>query len=350
VVGGKERVPVLPDFLRATYDDERESYVSDEARWVDGGPSLEYSFTLLDLDDSDTLEGALEKSWYDPEEGWLGEARVFGEFADAEAFKAEVIVIRAEAEARAEADNIDTLLCVIDDLKERAIDGGLEDEWILEVEGWFEDGPEDAYTLREYGNGERLHHHVEREDECWRLHVKKVIDEAGQRLGWAVFTIYFPELPLDASHDDVLAAVDGRVLMLEQCREQLDARLALRGVAYFMDEGDRVDDPDYAYVNDTDVLSGLACDSEVDAVGDAVWRDYQGDALHDFLRDDTTFVCPREDWQPREKSLVDRFFEENPQPVWLEDQMRALLADEAGVEEEVDPDSPWNVLGSDENA
>lgn len=342
-------MPVHPDFLRASYDDERQSFVSDEATWVDGGPSLEYTFTLLDMDEENTLEGALEKTWYEPDEGWLGEARVFGEFADAETFKIEVAAIRAEAEERAEEDNVDTLLCVIDVLKERAVDAGLEEEWILEVEGWFEEGPEDAYSLREFGDGERLHHHIVREDECWRLHVKKVVDEAGQPLGWAVFAVYFPDLPIDASHDDVLAAAHARALMVEQCRDQLDARLALRGIAHFMDEGDRVEDPDYAFMNDTDVLSSLACDSELDAEGYALWRDlYDGD-VRAFLRDDTPFVCPPDDWKPREKSLVDRFFEENPQPVWLEDQMRALLADEAGVEEEIDPDSPWNSFTDDES-
>ena len=337
-------MPSNPEFLRATYDDERDAFVSDTAKWVEGGPSLEYTFMLLDLDDEDTLEGALEKTWYDVDEGWLGEARVFGEFPDEATFKAQVAVIRAQAEARAEADNIDTLLCVIDSLKERAVEAGLEDEWILEIEGWFEDGPEDAYSMREFGDGERLHHHLEREDECWRLHVKKVVDESGQYLGWGVFVIHFPELDMSASHDDVLSAAYGRVLMLEQCRDQLDARLALRGIAHFMDEGDRLDDPDYAYMNDTEVLSGLACDSELDELGDAIWRDYNGAALREFLDDDTTSVCPPDDWQPREKSMLDRFFEEHPQPVWFEDQMRALLADEAGVKEEEDPDSPWNAL------
>lgn len=341
-------MPVHPDFLRASYDDERDAFVSDEATWVDGGPSLEYTFDLLDFEDNGVLEGALEKTWHDPEQGWLGEARVFGEFEDAETFRAEVDAIRAEAESRAEAENVDTLLCVIDILKERAVEAGLEDEWILEVEGWFEEGPEDAYSLREFGDGERLHHHIERDDECWRLHVKKVTDPAGQPLGWAVFAIHFPDLPIDASHDDVLAAEYGRALMVEQCRDQLDARLALRGIAHFMDEGDRVEDPDYAFMNDTEVLAGLACECEMDAMGEAVWRELHGDALHDLLRDDTPFVCPLDDWQPREKSLIDRFFEENPQPVWLEDQMRALLADEAGVEEEIDPDSPWSALDEEE--
>lgn len=337
-------MPSHPEFLRAPYDDERDSFVSDTAKWVDGGPSLEYRFTLLGVDDEGALEGALEKTWYDPDEGWLGEARVFGEFADRDAFKAQAAAIRAEAEARAEDENIDTLLCVIDILKERAVEAGLEDEWIFEVEGWFEEGPEDAYTIRDYGDSERLHHHVEREDECWRLHVKKVSDEAGQPLGWGVFVVYFPDLPLTASHDEVLAASLGHVLMLEQCQDQLDARLALRGIAHFMDEGDRMNDPDYAYMDDTEVLSGLASASELDEAGDAVWRDYHETALHDFLADDTLFVCPRQDWHPREKSLLDRFFEEHPQPIWFEDQMRALLADEAGVEEEEDPDSPWNAF------
>ncbi len=39
-----------------------------------------------------------------------------------------------------------------------------------DLEGLFQDGPEDAYSLRDGEDHPRLHDHVECEDECWYLH------------------------------------------------------------------------------------------------------------------------------------------------------------------------------------
>jgi hypothetical protein len=55
-----------PAYIRAIYDKDRESYVSEETDWVEDGPRLEYRFTL-DEDNGDlkSLKGGLEKLWRD---------------------------------------------------------------------------------------------------------------------------------------------------------------------------------------------------------------------------------------------------------------------------------------------
>jgi hypothetical protein len=101
-------------------------------------------------------------------------------------------------------------------------------------------------------------------------------------------------------------------------------------------------------MNDTEVLDGVALGAEWNDDKEAVvWQEYSGKALQDFLNCTVLYVCPREKWQPRDKPLVDRFFEQNPQPTWLEDQLRAALDDQAGVEPDEDEDSPWQNLDLD---
>jgi hypothetical protein len=133
--------------------------------------------------------------------------------------------------------------------------------------------------------------------------------------------------------------------VINHCRTEFEARLALRGTAYFMDEGDRVDDPDYAFMNDTEVLAGLVVAPTLDEqTGDAIWLDYHDQPLFDFLNGAAAFVCSRDQWQPPDKTSLDRFFEAHPQPVWFEDQMRAMLEDWTGTATDFEHDSPWKEM------
>jgi hypothetical protein len=113
-------------------------------------------------------------------------------------------------------------------------------------------------------------------------------------------------------------------------------------------ETERVDNPEYAYMNDTEVLAGVAIAAEWDdETNTVIWDDYDGQALRDFLSGTVPYTLPGERWQPRDESLVGRFFKENPQPTWLEDQLRAALDDHAGIEPDTDEDSPWQNLDLD---
>jgi hypothetical protein len=338
-----------PEFMRAVYVPADDFYVSTYADWFDGAPTLYYRFHAFEpVVDDGLWEGVLEKHWHDPGEGWLVEDLVFGYFTDESAFQSDVAAIRAEAKKRAEAENVDTLLLIIDMLKERAVDADIADEAVLDMDGWFEGGLEDAYTWRDVWSDNRLHHHVERDNECWRFHVGKVNDTDGTLLGWGLFVVHFPGLLSAAANEEIEATTHGRIILINHCGTELEARLGLRGTAYFMEEGDRVDDPGYAFMNDTEVLSGLAVAPTLDEqTGDVLWLEYRDQGLHDFLSGKGTFVCPREQWQPPEKTPLDRFFEVHPQSVWVEDQLRTMLEEWTGTTSDFEPDSPWQEYETD---
>ncbi len=84
-----------------------------------------------------------------------------------------------------------------------------------------------------------------------------------------------------------------------------------------------------------------------DETNSIIWQEYSGEALQCFLSRVVPYVYPREKWNPRDKPIVDQFFEEHPQPTWLEDQLRAQLDNQAGVEPDEDEDDPWQSLDLD---
>ncbi len=329
-------------YIRAEFDKDRGSYISSEADWIDGEPTIEYHFMAQENEDkSDSWQGGLEKFWCDEDEDWYGEFFVFGEYASESDFDADVDRILREAKEVAVKENIDEFLAVTDIVKQRVVQNGFEDSTIEDLEGVFQDGPEDAYTLTDLGDSPRLHHHVECEDECWFFLIAPVVDTEKQELGYGLFAIHLPDLASNATQAEIENANRARVLLLDHLNNMRDAGLAKHGFAYYM-ETERVDNPEYAYINDSEVLAGAAIAAEWDdETNTVIWEEYDGKALRDFLNGTVPYAVLREKWQPRDESLVDRFFKDHPQPPWLEEQLRAALDDHAGVEPDTDDDSPW---------
>jgi len=324
-------------FIRAEFDEPRRSFVNLDSEWIAGLPSIEYRFALYPCNTNPTLyDGGLEKCWRDEEGHKHSEFHVFGQYESTTAFEDEVDTVITESEKIATEDNVDQLLVVIDMVKERAVPLGYEDEDVLELEGLFQHGPEDGYTLRDIGDSPRLHHHLECDDEYWYFHVAQVVDPQGQLLGYGVFVVHFPEIPPSASPEQAGNADKARVLLLDHLTSERDAKLAKRGFEAFM-ETERVDNPHYAYMNDTEVLEGTAINAEWDeSAGTAVWQEYNGDQVRMFLDGEISYICQREKWQPRQESIVDQFFKEHPQPVWLDDQVRAMFDGQNGLDEDDD--------------
>ncbi len=230
-------------YVRAVYDAERDSYVSTQTDWLDDEPSLEYRFEAVEAHDKPGFwEGGLYKLWADADAEPDGECFTFGEYASEADFEADVRAILEEARTLSVRANLDEFLAVIDIVKERAMDNGLVEDDIEDLEGLFEDGPEDAYTLNDIGDEPRLHDHVERDDECWMLHIAEVLDEENQPLGWGLFVIHFPELGCSASSAEVQNAVRAEVLLLDQLHTKIDALLAANGFRYYM-ETERMEGP-----------------------------------------------------------------------------------------------------------
>jgi len=332
--------------LRAEYDPKRRSYVGEEAKWIGGEPGVEYCLVVAedDEDNPHAWSGGLEKFWYDAKGDLHGELFTFATYESEAVFDADVEQILQEARTVSVKENIDEFLAVIDIIKQRAVAFGYETDTIDGLEGLFEGGPEDAYTLRDMGDEPRLHDHVECDAECWYFHVAPVVDREAQPLGWGLFAVHLPEVLPDASDAEVRGASRARILLLDHLHTKADALVAKHGFEYFM-EAERIDNPEYAYMNDTEVLGGAALGAEWDDnTHMVVWQDCNGKALQDFLAGAAPFIYPREKWQPRNKSLVDGFFEQHPQPTWLEDQLRAAMDAQMGVDLDDDEDSPWQAL------
>jgi hypothetical protein len=330
--------------LRAVYDDERGSFVVDHLRAADGEPLVEYRLTLLEGD------GGLEKLWCDEHDEQWSEFFAFDAFDSAAEFDTFSEALLKDAHHKAESENLDEFLALIDLVKQRAIDSGYAGEDLLEFDGLFEQGTEDAYLLREYEDDiPRLHHHVVRpDDECWRLLVKRAVTPEDAPLGWAVIAVHYPELTSSAEDQDTACAHIARVLDLDHFREEMDARLAIGFIKRFMLFGDRVLDPDYAYVNDTTVFECISVVSHPEEDEAANWEVHVGARLTTLHDEHEPLVRLKEHWNARDTDMLSEFLNTVPQPPGMDDQLRAALMDMLGIQEDFDDSSPWSKLDLDE--
>ena len=236
-------------YLRALYDKSSGAYISTGARWVEGEPSLEYWFTLIESEDESVAwQGGLEKYWLEEDDHPCGEVIVFAEYDNEAAFDADVAQIQQEAKERSQF----------------------------------------------------------------------------------------------ASIEQIRGADRARILLFDHHKAKRDAQLAKHSFESFMDD-ERMDNPEFAEMDDTEVFEHFIIETEWHEEAHTVaWQEYSGEALQGFLSRAVPYVYPREKWKPDDKPMLDQFFEEYPQPIWLEDQLRTALDEQAGVEIDTEEDSPWN--------
>lgn len=328
---------------RATYDAERDSWVVEDAGFVEGEPVLEYRFSFLEDDEVGENVGGIEKWWIDDGDTLAtGEFHVFGEYVDEAEFKLDVQCILAEAKQHAEEENLDAFLAVIDIVKNRIYEMDEDDESILFGEGLFEDGIEDAYSWREDLDDDRLHDHVERPDEeCWHLHVGLIADPEGVPLGWGVFAVWYPDLPLDATYEAMQAAERARILDLEHWNEHGDALIRQDGIERFM-ENAREEEPDFAFVNDSQVLEWMSVQCSDEEQTFVEWDVLEGEALRQFLSGVAPTVREREHWHPHPVDLATDFAQALGIDPHIADQVHAIMLGDR-AEEVIEPGSVWDV-------
>jgi hypothetical protein len=332
-------------YWRAIYNEERDGFVVERAGWIDDEPVIEYRFTFFDDDDTGEQEGGLMKWWLDEDGVPSGEFYSFGSYPDETAFREEVQHILAEARQRSQEENLDYFLAVIDIVKERAVDAGIEDEGIFSFEGLFETGPEDAYSLRQLSGFERLHDHVERsQDECWRLHVGKAVDPQGEPLGWAVVVLVYPDLTSAASDEEIEAASCAELLDLDHWQEKSAAGLAADMIRRFMFQGSRVEEPEFAYSNDSKIFEFMSVQMSQEGIVMPEWQVLEGDDLHAFVRGDYPLIRERARWHPRRVDIMTEFAAETGIPTHMADQLYTHLLDSLHLTEVFDEHSPWRFL------
>jgi hypothetical protein len=168
-----------------------DAFVVEQAGWVDGEPQIEYRFTYFsENEDADIASlGGIDKWWLNEDGFAEGEFFAFGKYPDQKTFDDAVTSILRQAAQRQQDANLDFFLAVIDIAKEQAVEAHLEDESLFDFEGLFALGSEDAYSQGSYIPG-RLHDHIERtKDECWQLHVARVVGPQQKLLGWSLCVV-----------------------------------------------------------------------------------------------------------------------------------------------------------------
>ncbi|MCC6803489.1 MAG: hypothetical protein IT319_11445 [Anaerolineae bacterium] len=295
------------NYWRATYDQERGAFVVEQAGWVEGEPQIEYRFTYLSFEENEEIacQGGLDKWWLNGDGSAAGEFFAFGKYPDQVAFDAAVEHILQKAEQRAQDDNLDFFLVVIDIVKEQAVEAALEDESLFDFEGLFELGSEDAYSQHPYGS-DRLHDHVARtKEECWRLQVARVVDPQQKLLDWSLCVVLYPTLSSQASMDEINAAEEAHTLELSHFDSYSEAVIAINGTLQFMLEDGRVEEPDYAFMDDSEVFELMSVHASVEGIIAPEWDTLKGasllhvaDQLYARLLESMKIVEPLEDDSP----------------------------------------------------
>jgi len=338
-------------FRRATYDSERGTFVVEDAGWRDGQPVIEYGFAFFD-DGNDVRSGVLEKRWLDERDLVTGEAFEFGEFDSQRTFQAAVRQILAEAKARADQENLDTFLAVIDIVKERSVQSNTQtEEDVIGYEGLFTTGPEDGYTRRslQFFGEDRLHDRVIRsKDECWRLHIGQVADPTGNPLGWVLCVLLYPDLTSAASDAEIEAATCATLLDLDHWHNRHAAVFAQSGFQKFMDTGLRTQDPELAHMNDSDVFELICVQMAQQQIIAPIWDTLAGDEIRQFIDGQHAITRQRSDWYPNKSDAVQEYVEQSDLTVHEADQVEAYLLDVFRLRERFSDDSPWSYLDGDE--
>lgn len=333
-------------YWRASYDEERDSFVVKQAGWIDGEPLIEYRFTYFSTDEDDdiTQTGGLDKWWLNDDGSAEGEVFAFGKYTDQAAFDADVERILQEAGKRAQDDNLDFFLAVIDIVKERAVEAELGDDTLFNFEGLYVMGSEDAYSTRPYEN-DRLHDHVERpNDECWRLYVARVVDPLQKLLGWSLCVVLYPALSSGATAGEIDASEFAHILELKHFRAYSEAVIAVNGTLQFMLEDGRVEEPDYAFMDDSEVFELMSVQSSNEQTIEPEWDILEGTVLRAFLDGKQPLVRAFEHWHPRQEDAVAHVAEVMELPLHIADQLYAQMLESMKISEPLDKDSPWRTL------
>ena len=324
---------------RAIYDEELKDYRVESP----GDPTVHYTFMQIELDEDEADERfaiALHKSWIDEDEAEWGEVYPF-EFLDPlEAIDQVIADLRAEAKTLSEQENLDEFLALIDIVKQRAIDADLDGEGVFLEEGLFQTGPEDAYSIRPF-DPNRLHDHVERpDDECWRLGIARAVstDDPAKMLGWVHYVIHYPDLDSSASEEDIAGAEQALLLDIDHMTDEAAAHLAQSSLSNFMTAGDRVLNPDNAYLNDTEVFEFISILSRNENDRCPTWQVFSGEALRAFQ---TNQVLRRSEWYARD--FFAEFSHDSGMPLSYVEQFAAAMHDALGLKPEPFAEgSPFN--------
>lgn len=128
----------------ATYNEERDSFVVEEAGWEADSPVIEYRFVYLIDPNTKRKLGGIDKIWI--ENGYKGkDFYAFKTYRSKRAFEEDVARMMIEAHQLAQVKNRNYFLCILDLVKARAVRARREYPYIKDYDELFDIGPIDAY-------------------------------------------------------------------------------------------------------------------------------------------------------------------------------------------------------------
>ncbi len=131
----------------ATYHQDRDSFVVEDAGWEDDCPVIEYRFVYFIDPNTCRKLGGIDKRYL--EYGYLvNDIYVFKTYRSKPKFQADIKMMMANALQRSQATGRDYFLCVLDLVKLRAVRSKREYPYILDYDELFDIGPLDAYHWR----------------------------------------------------------------------------------------------------------------------------------------------------------------------------------------------------------
>jgi hypothetical protein len=334
-------------YWRAIYHDDRKTFVVQDAGLIADEPIIEYRFSYIEGGDTGQYIGVLGKWWRDDQGLLSSEIFTFRDYTMEEDFRADVTQIMDDAKQLSEEENLDYFLAITDIIKVFAFDNELQDEDIFSFEGLFKTGPEDAYSQREHGWGieERLHDHVERSlDECWRIHVAPVVDSRNKPLGWAVVVLLYPDLKSSAGEKEIEMALCAELLDLDHWHLESEAGFAASTIRHFILTGGRIENPEFAYLNDSEIFEFISIQSSIEETLVPEWDVLEGDALRTFVTGRHAIIRDRSHWYPHGMEMVTEIAKETQLPLHAADQMYAHLLDSLRFPDGFGEGSPWHYL------
>jgi hypothetical protein len=109
--------------------------------------------------------------------------------------------------------------------------------------------------------------------------------------------IHYHELTSGASEAEIAQAQSAQLLDLEHHIDEVGAQVAALHLQKFMEAGDRVQNPEYAYTNDSLMFEFMSVLSRDENEHCPTWQQLSGEALQVFRKNT---VLSRSEWYPRD--------------------------------------------------
>ncbi|MEO8391736.1 MAG: hypothetical protein ABI700_01970 [Chloroflexota bacterium] len=131
---------------------------------------------------------------------------------------------------------------------------------------------------------------------------------------------------------------------LNHFRTYGEAVLAVNGTLLFMYEDERVEDPEYAFMNDSEVFELMSVQGSDEHILAPEWDILEGTALRHFLDGKQPLVRTPEHWHPRQEDSLAQVAEAMELPLHVADQLYAQMLDSMKLSEPLDEYSPWRAF------